>query len=401
MTIVNANTRRKIYNVSSDGQTTFAYTWIIYFNTDLTVFRNRVTNGVTVTTTLTLNTDYTVTGVESTTGGNVVLGSSVALTNDEIIISGDMSLTRATNFPSGSVSTDTLNLGFNRLWSAINQIQTFMGRTIFLADEDSTTGVQIPTGTRENLFLTFGSDGQAKFVSALSGNQTVSSFITTLLDDATSLEARTTLDAQEDVVTTQGDLVIGSSSGGVERLAKGTANQIPYYNGTTVVSGNHPKFPFFEIGDHFTKWNASLTLADGWLKLDGNSTDQSSFSTAQWTAVSTLADNGTYDAITRVDTDTIQTVNATGYFLRADGANRDIGNLQDDAFQGHTHNTTNYIAQGSLQGSKFAGAPGNGGQTSDNLSGPISDGTNGTPRTASETRPKNINAGYIYVFIGF
>jgi hypothetical protein len=84
-----------------------------------------------------------------------------------------------------------------------------------------------------------------------------------------------------------------------------------------------------------------------------------------------------------------------GYFLRAydDGAGvdsgRTIGTTQDDAFQGHIHDVPS-----------VSGIGGNGDTSSENASNspscqlatssPITDGSNGTPRTASETRPKNI-----------
>lgn len=82
-----------------------------------------------------------------------------------------------------------------------------------------------------------------------------------------------------------------------------------------------------------------------------------------------------------------------GYFVRGSGTNADgtasgsFGAQQRDAFQGHEHNYTNSTYEGNFQGGPV-------GITANNVSattaGIVSDGTNGTPRVAAETRPANI-----------
>jgi len=82
-----------------------------------------------------------------------------------------------------------------------------------------------------------------------------------------------------------------------------------------------------------------------------------------------------------------------GQFLRGfdDGAGVDtgrvLGSAQTDAFQGHYHNSSGGTITGG--GGALAGGStlGNGPNA---VTSPSSDGTNGTPRTAAETRPKNI-----------
>ncbi len=71
-----------------------------------------------------------------------------------------------------------------------------------------------------------------------------------------------------------------------------------------------------------------------------------------------------------------------------------VGSLQMDAFQGHIHDYGGLVANYALGGSpilinyssNYTGQP---------TDKPITDGTNGTPRTTSETRSKNIYVNYI------
>ena len=66
---------------------------------------------------------------------------------------------------------------------------------------------------------------------------------------------------------------------------------------------------------------------------------------------------------------------------------RAIGSLQADAMQGHVHYAYGNGGQGSVNSSMNLLSSGG---TAYATSGPQTDGTNGTPRTAAETRPRNI-----------
>jgi phage-related tail fiber protein len=64
---------------------------------------------------------------------------------------------------------------------------------------------------------------------------------------------------------------------------------------------------------------------------------------------------------------------------------RTIGSWQADAFQGHVHNTF-----GLANGSGLEAGPNFSGASPTNTGSAITDGVNGTPRIAAETRPRNV-----------
>jgi phage-related tail fiber protein len=74
---------------------------------------------------------------------------------------------------------------------------------------------------------------------------------------------------------------------------------------------------------------------------------------------------------------------------RAVDSGRVFGSAQTDAFQGHRHGTNS-----AFWGPNFASGGSGGGNLGNILenfvTGPITDTVNGTPRTTSETRPRNL-----------
>ncbi len=74
------------------------------------------------------------------------------------------------------------------------------------------------------------------------------------------------------------------------------------------------------------------------------------------------------------------------------GGARAEGDLQDDAFQGHRHSSSTNVT-GDAGGLGFGGSA-SGGILTITIGDPITDGTNDAPRTANETRPKNMALTY-------
>ncbi|MDH6231052.1 hypothetical protein M2281_001624 [Mesorhizobium soli] len=87
---------------------------------------------------------------------------------------------------------------------------------------------------------------------------------------------------------------------------------------------------------------------------------------------------------------TIQLINTERRFLRAGSA----GTIETDAFQGHWHtlNTDNGLQGGS--GTTYYGKATSNNTANSGVLDPRTDGVNGAPRTANETRSKNIGVTY-------
>lgn len=130
---------------------------------------------------------------------------------------------------------------------------------------------------------------------------------------------------------------------------------------------------------------AQSTAPTGWLKANGALISRTTYA-ALFSAIGTTYGAG--DGAT-----TFKLPDLRGEFLRGwdDGRGVDAGranaSAQSDAMQGHKH-TFGWVMVTSYDGGQF-------GRNflvsgSNDTGGPITDGTNGTPRTAAETRPRNI-----------
>lgn len=169
---------------------------------------------------------------------------------------------------------------------------------------------------------------------------------------------------------------------------------------------------------------AGATAPDGWLLCDGSAVSRTTYA-ALFAAIGTTYGSGNGST-------TFNLPNAQGVFLRGAGSqtinNASTGNVaitytatrgttQGDQFQGskqgvsdpgHGHSASvaanvNGFLGGATTYTTTGGAPQNGSiavsvtdsATGITTTGPISDGTNGTPRIGSETRPSNIVVNYI------
>ena len=186
---------RRIQYTATAAQTIFPYDFKIDANTELEVKQTVYTTGD--TNTLTLTTEYTVSGVGDAGGGNVTLVTGAAV-DDTITIIGNTPLSRVTDFnQAGDFLMSDLNNQLDKLTNILQENDTTINRAVKLKDEDTTSSLEIPTATnRASKFLAFDASGDA-IASAGTTETTVSSFMATVLDDTTAAAARTTLDAEQ------------------------------------------------------------------------------------------------------------------------------------------------------------------------------------------------------------
>jgi microcystin-dependent protein len=144
---------------------------------------------------------------------------------------------------------------------------------------------------------------------------------------------------------------------------------------------------------------ARSSVPTGWLKCNGAAVSRTTYADL-FAAIGTTYGAG--DGST-----TFNLPDLRGEFIRGfdDGrgvdAGRGFGTAQTDAFQGHYHGPRSPHVS-------FWGSTGNGGSNVASASpafpdvtttgSPVSDGTNGTPRTAAETRPRNVALMYCIKF---
>ena len=135
----------------------------------------------------------------------------------------------------------------------------------------------------------------------------------------------------------------------------------------------------------------TITVPSGYLPCDGAAVSRTTYA-GLFAVIGTTFGIG--DGVTTFNVPEIR-----GEFIRGldqgrgiDAA-RAIGSAQTDAMQGHTHTINVHTG--------FTGAGGEGtdpgpwANGTPAISNPVSDGTNGTPRTAAETRPRNVALPYL------
>ena len=189
---VSANDRRK-QSVATASQTSFPYDFEIEVSSDLVVTQKIDATGV--VTVLTETTDYTVNNVGNPAGGTIDLVTGAAV-DDIITCEGQTPVARGTDFDTGGdYFATTVNDAEDKQYFLLQELTRDIERSLILPtsalDAVSTT---LPEPVA-NTFLGWASDGLS-LVNQATTDTTVSAFMTTLLDDTTAAEARTTLGAE-------------------------------------------------------------------------------------------------------------------------------------------------------------------------------------------------------------
>ena len=257
-----------------------------------------------------------------------------------------------------------------------------------LASLSTTPASNSPAGT-ENPFpdlddhLRFGYSCLALLRDGKLDASTVSAFILTLLNDSDAATARATLGA---VGLTGNETVAGTktfSSPPVSSVAASSASQL-------MRKGEVDAAVASSVPVGAVQAFAMSTAPVGWIKVNGDAISRTTYA-ALFAAIGTAFGAG--DGST-----TFNLPDLRGEFVRGwdDGrgvdAARAFASGQLDAFQGHWHSTymTGNITATGDQAVEDGPRVATSNSANTSVLGAISDNVNGTPRTASETRPRNV-----------
>ena len=361
----------------------------------------------TVDTVKTETTDYTVTLDEDTKLGTITFGTAPTATQKITFIS-DVDVSQATdynNIGTGAFPADSHEKALDKLTILFRQFLEKENRAISLPESSSLSNLEIPVSSGDAdkaiVINSTGNNLEAKNLADI-GTAPVTDFAKTLLDDTTETQARTTLNAEQKAnsltekssVVANDKFIIADSedsnnSKKVSLLNIGLTGEIKVWTLSSVPSGylecNGAEVAISSYG------NLSTAIYVG----DGNNADTDLVFGYKTDGSGTRSTSGTH----------IKLPDLRGEFIRGwdnsrgiDGS-RKLGSYQADAFQGHYHNVrqqnqaaSNSHTNNNAVSSSFSGVANNNGN---NAAAIVSDGSSGTPRTASETRPRNISLMYI------
>jgi hypothetical protein len=195
MTVASTTNRK---NYTGNGVLdTYAYDFKVFAKTDLKVYVDEVL--------LTVDTDYTVTGVGVITGGNVVFTTPPPL-NDSIVILRSLPLTQGTDYIEGDpFPADSHEDALDRLVMIAQQFDEAVDRILTLPITSLLTNIEVPVLAN----------------ACFRWNATADELEAVLITTADALN----------LITTQGDIIIGASGGTAARLGIGATGKVLRSNG--------------------------------------------------------------------------------------------------------------------------------------------------------------------------
>lgn len=319
-----------------------------------------------------------------TTGGTVSSFSGVNTGNQTITLIGDVTGSGTGSFATTYAGTVPVNKGGTGQITAAAAFNALSPIT--------TTGDMIysPSGATSQR-LAIGSTGNALMVSGgvpTWGTLTIAGGGTGQTTKAPAFDALSPMSAG-------GDLIYGGASGTGTRLANGSAGQVLTSAGGTAA----PAWGDVGVPTGTVVMFGAASAPTGWILCDGSSLLRAGTYAALFAVIGT-----TYGS---ADGTHFNAPNAQGVFVRGAGSQTisaisysgSLGTAQGDQFQSHKHATADTTTFGvRATGAEF-GAVG-GSSQSVNLTGvntdvPKTDGSNGTPRTGSQTYPANLCLTYI------
>jgi len=166
---------------SGDGSNdTFVYGFKIFANTDLQVIIRSATG---TETTKTITTDYTVTGVGSASGGNVVFDfSDIPSASETVVLIRNVPQTQAIDYIANDpFPAETHEEGLDRATMTTQQVQEELNRSIKLSRTNTMTSTEFTVGATEraNKILAFDSAGEISVTQELGTYQGTDATVTT------------------------------------------------------------------------------------------------------------------------------------------------------------------------------------------------------------------------------
>lgn len=366
---VSTENRRNDYD--GNGVTaTFPFSFTILRPQDLRVVQADQFGAETV---LVLDVDYTVSGVGVANGGEIVLTAGPLPTGHHLTLLRNMELLQSTDLRNqGGYSPEVVETALDRVVMTLQQQQEELDRALKVRESSQEHPDSLIASVKESEAAAERSAQTATEKAdeaEQSAQQAADSLAAAGLPDP--IVPRTVPFAREDAT--------GYDALTLSQMLDLTGPPVGGY----VYGSDDPGDPPPPIS-HFIRCAANLTGAGQYN--EGKLSDQSvSGSTPLVNATAIVSDpeSPLYGR-------TIRLLETERRALRPGS----VGTLQNDAMQGHWHDTYRVGAVDATTGSGQSRFGADGTNTayiaSDMVRGAISDGANGTPRTANETRPRNI-----------
>jgi hypothetical protein len=196
---------------SGDGSNdTFVYGFKIFASSDLQVIIRSATG---TETTKTLTTDYTVTGVGTASGGNVVFESTAIPTATEtVVLIRNVPQTQAIDYIANDpFPAETHEEGLDRATMTIQQMQEEINRSIKLSKTNTMTSTEftIAAADRANKVLAFDSTGEISVTQELGTYKGTDTTVTTVAYIVRDIVKSTSAAQLNNVYICVGDSVVG------------------------------------------------------------------------------------------------------------------------------------------------------------------------------------------------